>query len=53
MQIHTVKINRVVEFSAVATSAAYTRLMSGQRTNKEWRNAVDQVITFRGFGTTL
>jgi hypothetical protein len=27
--------------------------VSGLRTTKGWRTAVDQVITFRGFGTTL
>jgi hypothetical protein len=25
-------------------------MVSGQQSTKEWRNAVNQVITFRGFG---
>jgi hypothetical protein len=51
---HPLKKHRT-EYSTVtvARTAYNTRLVSGQQTIKEWRAAVDQVITFSGFVTTL
>jgi hypothetical protein len=39
--------------TTLVAHAAHARLGSGQRTIKGWHTAVDQLITFRGFGNTL